>query len=271
MLMTAKLADSLSDMADLVYRPVVLTIRALFASLGIRFDITGLEHLPRSGGAILSINHTSYLDFALAGLPSDRVGHRLVRFMAKDAIFAHPVGGPLMRGMKHIPVDREAGSQAFKDAVRAAKDGELIGVFPEATMSRSFEIKDIKNGAVRMAMSANVPLIPMIVFGGQRILGYGVKDFSRGKTVAMTVGEAMYPKRGDDADALTVELHERMKALLDQTIDRYPAPKPGEDAWWMPKRRGGTAPTLEEAEAIEERVRAEKAARRDSSEGGKAE
>ena len=169
-----------------------------------------------------------------------------------------------MRGMKHIPVDREAGSQAFRDAVREAKAGELIGVFPEATMSRSFEVKDIKNGAVRMAVAANVPLIPMIVFGGHRILGYGRKDFSRGKTVAMTLGEAMHPKRGDDAEVFTVELRARMTVLLDETLDRYPAPKPGEDPWWLPKRRGGTAPTLEEAEAIEDRIRAEKAARREA-------
>jgi 1-acyl-sn-glycerol-3-phosphate acyltransferase len=256
-------ADSLARMAELVYRPVIFTAKALFAGLGIRFDIVGLDRIPPVGGAIIAINHTSYLDFALAGLPAEYAGHRLVRFMAKDAIFRHPVGGPLMRGMKHIPVDREAGSQAFRDAVREAKAGELIGVFPEATMSRSFEVKDIKNGAVRMAIAANVPLIPMIVFGGHRILGYDRKDFSRGKTVAMTLGEPMHPKRGDDAEALTVELRSRMADLLDQTLDRYPAPKAGEDPWWLPKRRGGTAPTLEEAEAIEERIRAERAARRE--------
>lgn len=249
-------------MAEPVYRPVVLTAKTLFATLGIRFDIVGLEHLPEQGGAVLAINHTSYLDFAFGGIPADRVNHRLVRFMAKDGIFRHPIGGPLMRGMKHIPVDREAGSQAFRDAVSVLKAGELVGVFPEATMSRSFEIKDIKNGAVRMAVAAKTPLIPMIIFGGQRILGYGVKDFTRGRTIAITLGEPMHPARGDDFDALTIELKERMKTLLDETIDRYPAPKPGEQAWWLPARRGGTAPTLEEAEVIEARVRAEREARR---------
>ena len=78
----------------------------------------------------------------------------------------------------------------------------------------------------------------------------------------MTIGEPMHPKRGDDTEALTVDLHARMTELLDQTLDRYPAPKPGEDPWWLPKRRGGTAPSLEEAEAIEERKRAEREARK---------
>jgi 1-acyl-sn-glycerol-3-phosphate acyltransferase len=223
-------------------------------------DVVGSQNIPRDGGAILAVNHTSYLDFALGGIPADAVGHRLVRFMAKDGIFKHPVAGPLMRGMKHIPVDRDAGSAAFRDAVTALRDGELVGVFPEATMSRSFEVKDIKNGAVRMARAANVPLIPMIIFGGQRVLSYGHKDFSRGKPICITVGEALPIPKGSDADEITEQLHARMAALLDETIDRYPDKPAG--AWWIPQRRGGSAPSLEEALEIEERVRSEKAAKR---------
>ena len=248
-------------MSDPVYRPIILSAKTLFTGLGLRFDIVGAEHIPATGGALLAINHTSYLDFALGGVPADRRGHRLVRFMAKDSIFRHPVAGPLMRGMKHIPVDREAGSAAFRDAVAALKAGELVGVFPEATMSRSFEIKEIKNGAVRMARTANVPLIPMIVFGGHRLLSYDRKDFSRGKPIAITVGEPMPVPRGADPDVLTEELRVRMTALLDETVARYPDKPPG--AWWIPARLGGSAPTLEEAAAIEERVRREKAARRE--------
>jgi 1-acyl-sn-glycerol-3-phosphate acyltransferase len=247
-------------MSDPVYRPVVMAARGLFAGLRLKFDVVGVENIPTAGGAILAINHTSYLDFALGGIPADRVGHRLVRFMAKDGIFKHPVAGPLMRGMKHIPVDRDAGSAAFRDAVAALKAGELVGVFPEATMSRSFEIKEIKNGAVRMARAANVPLIPMIVFGGQRILAYGVKDFTPGRTICMTVGEPVPVPRGADVDVVTDELRDRLAKLLDQTIDRYPDRPAG--AQWIPSRLGGSAPTLEEAEAIEERVRREKADKR---------
>jgi 1-acyl-sn-glycerol-3-phosphate acyltransferase len=247
-------------MSDPVYRPIILSARTLFTGLGLRFDIVGVEHIPAVGGALLAINHTSYLDFALGGVPADRRGHRLVRFMAKDSIFRHPVAGPLMRGMKHIPVDRDAGSAAFRDAVAALKAGELVGVFPEATMSRSFEIKEIKNGAVRMARAANVPLIPMIVFGGHRLLSYDRKDFSRGKPITMTVGEPMPVPKGVDPDVLTEELRQRMATLLDETIARYPDKPPG--AWWIPARLGGSAPTLHEAAAIEERVRREKAARR---------
>jgi 1-acyl-sn-glycerol-3-phosphate acyltransferase len=225
-----------------VYRPIILTAKTLFAGLGLKFDIVGVQNIPREGGAVLAVNHTSYLDFALAGIPADRRGKRLVRFMAKESIFRHPVAGPLMRGMKHIPVDRDAGSAAFRDAVAALKSGELVGVFPEATMSRSFEIKEIKNGSVRMARAAGVPLIPMIVFGGHRILSYDHRDLTRGRTIAITVGEPMQLPRGEDPDALTAELRQRMAALLDETIARYPDRPDG--AWWIPARLGGSAPPL---------------------------
>ncbi len=251
-------------MGDPVYRPIIWGAKTFFAGLGLKFDIVGVENVPRTGGAVLAINHTSYLDFALAGLPAHHAGHRLVRFMAKDGIFRHPIAGPLMRGMKHIPVDRDAGSAAFRDAVAVLKAGELVGVFPEATMSRSYEIKEIKNGAVRMARAADVPLIPMIVFGGQRLMSYGHRDFSRGKPICMTVGEPLPVPRGANPDAVAEELRLRMVALLDETIARYPAKPPG--AWWIPARLGGSAPTPEEALEIEERVRAEKAAKREEQE-----
>lgn len=249
-------------MADPVYRPIIWTAKGFFRALGMRIDVVGAEHVPTTGGALLVANHTSFLDYAFVGLPADMRGHRLVRFMAKDGIWKPPVAGSLMRGMRHIPVDRNEGSQAFKDAVRALKEGELVGIFPEATMSRSFEIKTLKSGAARIAAVADVPLIPVIVFGGQRILSYGHRDFSRGTPIAVSVGEPMHISRKEPADEATERVTAALASLLDETIARYPKPAPGEDAWWLPKRHGGSAPSLEEAEDIERRVRAEKAAAR---------
>ena len=235
-------------MADAVYRPLVLGAKGVIHALGITFDVVGQEHLPVAGGAILAINHLSFLDYIFVGLPPDRAGHRLVRFMAKDGIFKHPVAGPLMRGMKHISVDRDAGSEAFRAGVRALKDGELLGVFPEGTMSRSFELLPFKSGAVRMAAMAQVPIIPMVTFGGQRILGYEHRDLSRGKTVAITVGEPILVDRRADAHAETDHLRSVMGRLLDETIARYPKP-PGQDLWWVPARLGGTALTPDQVKS----------------------
>ena len=249
-------------MAEPLYRGIVESFKGVFRILGMKLDVKGEENIPLTGGAILAINHASYLDFALGGVPADMRGRRLVRFMAKDSVFRHPVGGPLMRGMKHIPVNREDGSEAFARAVSDAASGELIGVFPEATMSRSLEIKELKSGAVRMAQSAEVPLIPMIVFGGHRVLSYGVKDFSRGRTICMTIGSPLEGIQDKDADAVTLQLRTRLSELLDETIARYPD-KP-EGASWIPKRHGGSAPTLDEAKAWEEARRARREAEKNA-------
>jgi 1-acyl-sn-glycerol-3-phosphate acyltransferase len=146
--------------------------------------------------------------------------------------------------------------------VSDAESGELIGVFPEATMSRSLEIKELKSGAVRMAQSAEVPLIPMIVFGGHRVLSYGVKDFTRGRTICMTIGSPLEGIQDKDADAVTLQLRTRLSELLDETIARYPD-KP-ESAPWIPKRHGGSAPTLDEAKAWEEERRARREAEKNA-------
>jgi 1-acyl-sn-glycerol-3-phosphate acyltransferase len=241
-------------MTEIVYPPVIATAKTLFRILGLKFRIEGTEHLPRTGGAVLVSNHVSYLDFIFSGLGANPAG-RLVRFMAKKEVFDNKISGPLMRGMKHIPVDREAGASSYKAALRALKAGEVIGVFAEATISRSFTVKEIKSGAVRMAVAANVPMIPMAVWGGQRLWTKGRprRLLQRRIPITILVGEPMCPKRGDDYDKVTEDLRARMSELVEKAQREYPeTPRPGE-TWWQPAYLGGTAPTPEEAAALDEK------------------
>jgi 1-acyl-sn-glycerol-3-phosphate acyltransferase len=249
-------------MVEPVYAPVVLTAKTMFKGLGLSFDVSGTENVPRTGGGVLASNHIGYMDFIFAGLGANPAG-RYVRFMAKDSIWKNPVAGPLMRGMKHIPVDRAAGAESFRVALEAAKNGEIVGIFPEATISRSFEIKDFKSGAARLAMDAGVPLIPMVLWGTQRLMTKGrPRDFSRGKAVSVTVGEPIAVPQGSDLDAIGAHLHEVMRGLLEDAIARYPQKPSGpDDTWWLPARLGGTAPTLQEATRMD-RVEALDRARR---------
>ena len=70
----------------------------------------------------------------------------------------------------------------------------MVGIFPEATISRSFEVKELKSGAARIAAEAGVPLIPVMLWGTQRLMTKDhPRDFSRGKTIGIRVGEPMYP------------------------------------------------------------------------------
>jgi 1-acyl-sn-glycerol-3-phosphate acyltransferase len=239
-------------MADLVYPPVIALAKGVFAGLRLRIVIDGAEHIPTSGAGVLVSNHVGYLDFTFCGLAARRRG-RLVRFMAKESVFRHPVSGPLMRGMQHIPVDRAAGSSAFRLALAALKAGEIIGVFPEATISRSFLLKDFKPGAARLAQATAAPLIPMVVWGSQRIYTKGrPRDLSRGKTILMSVGEPLLAAKKDDSVAVTQELKSRMATLLDKVQRSYPdQPSGPDDLWWLPTTLGGTAPTLEQAAGLD--------------------
>lgn len=245
-----------------VYTPVIALTRAVFAAQGLRFRITDADNIPAEGGAVMVINHTGYMDFTYAGLAAYEVG-RMVRFMCKDSIFNHPVAGPLMRGMKHIPVDREAGGASFREALRVLKSGEIVGVFPEATISRSFELKDFKSGAVRMAQASGTPLLPVVIWGSQRVWTKG-KPRRMGRTntpIAVRVGVPMPVAKGADPTAAAAELKTRMQDLLDIEQREYPQ-LTGADLQFLPQRLGGTAPTLAEATALDlEEARARRAAK----------
>jgi 1-acyl-sn-glycerol-3-phosphate acyltransferase len=237
-------------MTEKVYPPVLAVAKTMFRVLSLKFRIEGTEHLPKTGGAVLVSNHVSYLDFIFVGLGASPAG-RLVRFMAKKEVFDNKISGPLMRGMHHIPVDREAGAASYKAALNALKGGEVIGVFAEATISRSFQVKEIKSGAVRMAVASNVPMIPMAVWGGQRLWTKGRprRLLQRNVPITILIGEPMYPKRGDNYDQVTADLHAAMSALVERAQREYPEIPEG--VWWQPAYLGGTAPTLEEAAAMD--------------------
>jgi 1-acyl-sn-glycerol-3-phosphate acyltransferase len=235
--------------AEPVYSAILVIAKSGFRLLGLKFRLSGSEHLPRTGGVVMALNHNSYLDFTFGGLVANERG-RLVRFMAKKAVFDHRVSGPLMRGMKHIPVDRSAGAASYAEAVAALRRGEVVGVFPEATISESFDLKEFKTGAARMALEAGVPLLPVALWGGQRVFTKGhKKDLRRGTHVRIVTGELFQPEPGADPAAVTKELKERVARCLDEARATYDGkPRTPDDTWWIPASMGGTAPTLEDTE-----------------------
>ena len=248
-------------MAELVYRPVIGFARTLFKAWDLKIDCQGSENIPRSGGAVLVSNHISYLDFVFAGLAA-RPQKRLVRFMAKDSVFRHRVSGPLMRGMRHIPVDREQGEAAYEHALNSLRSGEVVGIFPEATISQSFTLKGFKSGAARLAQDAGVPLVPVALWGTQRIFTKDhPRDLARGKTITIRVGEPLQPA-GVDPAADTASLHAALAALVADAIHAYPADEQPPGCWWLPASYGGSAPTPAEALRLDAEERERRAARR---------
>jgi 1-acyl-sn-glycerol-3-phosphate acyltransferase len=246
---------------DITYPPIIVTAKLAFKALGLRFQLQGTEHVPRTGGALLALNHVSYVDFILGGFAA-QPSKRLVRFMAKREIFDHRLAGPLMRSLHHISVDRADGIASYDEGVRYLEAGEVVGIFPEATISRSFQVKELKTGATRMAAAAGVPLVPVVLWGTQRLKTKDhPQDFSRGKTIAISVGEPLHPT-GADPVAETAELRTRMETLLDDTIRAYPADEQPPGSWWLPASYGGSAPTPEEARELDKEEQIRRAAAR---------
>jgi 1-acyl-sn-glycerol-3-phosphate acyltransferase len=253
-----------------VYGTVIQLARLIWKAQGLKFTVSGVENLPKTGGAVIAINHTSYFDFTFAGLPAYQQGlGRKVRFMAKQEVFDAKVTGLMMRSLRHIPVDRDQGAESFAVACQKLKEGELVGVYPEATISRSFEIKDFKSGAARMAVAAGVPIVPHIVWGAQRIWtkDHPKKMWRPKVPITVTVGEPIPPTL--PAAELTTLLHSRMQHLLERVQDAYGAHPAGE--FWVPHRLGGGAPSLADAgrlDAEEARRKAEARAARQADGSG---
>ncbi|TAJ46855.1 MAG: 1-acyl-sn-glycerol-3-phosphate acyltransferase [Herbiconiux sp.] len=235
-----------------VYTLAIGLGRALFASWRLKRHASGLENIPATGGAVYAMTHFGYLEFALVEWQTWLHNRRRVRFMATKRAFDKPVVGGLLRSMKHIEVDMSAGGDAYAQAVAALKRGEIIGVFPEAGVSASFTVRELKSGAVRLAAEAGVPIIPVAVWGGQRLLTknrtirmrdrFGVEvDFAFGAPITVTPA--------DDVATATAALRETLTHLSD-TLQRDYA-QDGSGQWWQPRHLGGSAPTPEEAAAAD--------------------
>lgn len=150
-----------------------ITMAVLYVpfSVLVKLRYRHLERLPQSGPAIVVVNHVSHVDpFLVAKLVLD--GARRPRFLAKDAIFAVPVVGAAMRGMGHIPVKRGTTDavQSLAAAVDALRQGGMIVLHPEGTVTRDREFWPMtgKTGAARLAMLVpEVPVIPIAQWGVQ--------------------------------------------------------------------------------------------------------
>jgi putative phosphoserine phosphatase / 1-acylglycerol-3-phosphate O-acyltransferase len=138
-----------------------------------RFDIAGTEHIPSTGPAIVVANHRSYFDAAAVGMAVMRAG-RKPRSLAKKEIFDAPLLGQLAKIFGQIKVDRgRAGGQALDQAILALRGGEVVVLMPQGTIPRGrafFNPQLVgKSGAARLAAATGAPVIPMGVWGTEKV------------------------------------------------------------------------------------------------------
>lgn len=260
------IAANRDEAVEKFYQGLVGFARRLMRAANIEVTVIGAENIPANGGAILAGNHTGYADFIMLGTGPYLHGERLVRFMAKKSVFDVPVLGWLLKLMKHVPVDRARGGASIAPAVEMLREGNLVGIFPEATISRSFELANFKTGAARIAHQAGVPLVPCAIWGSQRIWTKDLPKHFRNVPVIVRYGEPV--ALTGDAEADTAELKRQMQLLLDASRSEYASLyTDGAGEAWMPRALGGTAPTLEEAEELYAKERAEREAKKQRRKG----
>jgi 1-acyl-sn-glycerol-3-phosphate acyltransferase len=189
-----------------------------------RFE--GKENIPAEGGVLLVANHISHLDPIFSGLVVHR-SRRVPRFLAKHSLWSVPVLGSALRGSGQIPVYRETADaqQSLRDATVALQGGKVVVIYPEGTITRDPEGWPMhsRTGVARLALSADVPVVPAVHWGTREVLDGYNKKFRPLPRTAITVrcGEPvdMSPYRGRPVDAallreVTDMLMARVRDLL---------------------------------------------------------
>jgi len=146
--------------AKFICRTVLLVIR--------RWKIIGDPHLPPGQGLILIANHVSYWDPVVIGCAIDRN----IFFMAKEELFHIPVLAWIVKKLGAFPVQKNGGGRAsIKKALELLKGGNVVGIFPEGTRSKTGELLNPHLGAAMLALKGGVPLLPVAVSGTKGFWG----------------------------------------------------------------------------------------------------
>ncbi len=208
----------------------------------VRFDIEGMERIPLHGKAILVANHRSYFDPLAIGYLLSRRG-RTIRFLGKKEVFDAPIVGDVAAAMGGIRVDRGTGSdEPLQAAEEALAAGEMVAIMPQGTIPRgpAFFDPELKGrwGAVKLAHASGAPIIPVGIWGTERVWPRSAKapnvtNVLAPPTVRIRVGEPVDIK-GDDVDEDTRAMMAAIVDLLPSEARQPREPTPGELAATYP-------------------------------------
>jgi putative phosphoserine phosphatase/1-acylglycerol-3-phosphate O-acyltransferase len=190
----------------------------------VRFDIEGMERIPLHGKAILVANHRSYFDPLAIGYLLSRRG-RTIRFLGKKEVFDAPIVGDVAAAMGGIRVDRGTGSdEPLHAAEEALAAGEMVAIMPQGTIPRgpAFFDPELRGrwGAVKLAHASGAPIIPVGIWGTERVWPRSAKapnvtNVLAPPTVRIRVGEPVDIK-GNDVD-------EDTRAMMAAIVDLLPS------------------------------------------------
>jgi len=182
-----------------------------------RIKFHGTENIPQNlpGGLLIVPNHQTYFDPFWICIPI----RRKFRFMAWDKAFEWFLVGDMIRYLGAIPVNLERGSkESLKQAVKALREGATLTIFPEGEREFSDgKMLEFKSGAIKIAMLANVPILPVTIRGANKIWAQDMKVPRLGKVDIFYHPVMEIPRDREDReqiDKLTDRLEEIIKSKM---------------------------------------------------------
>jgi len=178
--------------------------------------------MPESGGALLLVNHQSYLDPIILGLPQ----RRPISMVARKNLYEIPIMGRIFKGLYGLAIDRDSpGTEVIREIVRRLDHGLLIGIFPEGTRSSGTELGPIKPGFISIVRRADVPIIPVGIAGADRAFPRGAK-FIRPSRICISFGKpipesllAPLKTRGRESELIEL-IREQIQAEVDRSLEQ---------------------------------------------------
>jgi 1-acyl-sn-glycerol-3-phosphate acyltransferase len=182
-----------------------------------RITYTGTENIPRAGGIIIAANHQTYIDPFWVGFAIQRP----LRYLAWNEAFDWPIAGKFMGLLGAWPLEVEKSDPtAIRRTLGWLKDGGAVVIFPEGGRGNpDGSLVKFKNGAVRMAMEANVPVMPVTIRGAHKVWpkGYTFPRFARVEVVYHPPYHII-PAGGEDTRACARRESERLAAIISSAL-----------------------------------------------------
>ena len=151
-----------------------------------KFEVVGLENVPREGGGLIACNHVSFLDPPAVG---GAIRFRQTYFMARDTLYKNKWAAWWLRNCGVIALDRSRGDlAALKGAVKFLSSGKLVCLFPEGTRSEDGTLQEAKGGIGFLIAKSGVPVIPTYIKGSYEAWPAGAKRANSHK-ITLTFGK----------------------------------------------------------------------------------
>lgn len=172
-----------------------------------RFDIRGLEKFPKTGGVLICANHINALDPPVVGITAPRDVH----FMAKEELFTAPILKTILPKIYAFPVKRGMSDRdALRKAIAVLKSGNVMGLFPEGTRSKTGELGKGFSGAGFFALKGEAAVVPCAIIGPY-------KAFKRVKVVyGEPIDMQPYRERKASADEVTQVIMDHIQQLINE-------------------------------------------------------